>query len=81
MSAIGTLTPRHQRQEAYSVRTPPRTSPIAAPPPEIAPNTPNARARSFGATNVTVMSESAAGASSGGERALQAASGEQPGRR
>ena len=63
MSAIGVLTPRHQRQEAYSVRTPPTTSPIAAPPPEIAPNTPNARARSFGATNVTVMSESAAGAS------------------
>src|SRR4029453_4206990 len=62
MSAIGVLTPRHQRHEAYSVRTPPTTSPIAAPPPEIAPNTPNARARSFGATNVTVMSDRAAGA-------------------
>ena len=35
--AIGTLTPRHQRHEAYSVSTPPRIRPMAAPPPEIAP--------------------------------------------
>ena len=46
------------------MRTPPTIRPIAAPPPEIAPNTPNALARSLGATNVTVMSDSAAGASS-----------------
>ena len=33
MIAIGTLTPRHQRHDAYSVRMPPSTRPIAAPPP------------------------------------------------
>ncbi len=37
---------------------------MAAPPPAMAPKTPNARARSFGSVNVTVISESAAGASS-----------------
>ena len=62
--AIGTLTNRHQRQEKYWVRTPPSSRPTAAPPPEIAPYTPNARARSFGSWNVTVSSDSAAGASS-----------------
>ena len=39
-------------------------SPIAAPTPEIAPKTPNALARSFTSVKVTVISESAAGASS-----------------
>ena len=62
--------------------TPPRIRPIAAPPPEIAPKTPNARARSLGSVNVTVISDSAAGASSGGEDALQGAGREQqPGAR
>ena len=37
MTAIGTLTKRHQRQEANSVSTPPRISPMAAPPPAMAP--------------------------------------------
>ena len=69
--AIGTLTPRHQRQDAYSVSTPPRIRPMAAPPPAIAPNTPNARARSFGSVKVTVISDSAAGASSAPNAALQ----------
>ena len=46
------------------MRTPPTIRPIAAPPPAIAPNTPNALARSFGSVNVTVMRDSAAGASS-----------------
>ena len=45
------------------MRTPPSSSPMAAPPPEIAPNTPKARARSFGSWNVTVINDSAAGAS------------------
>ena len=62
--AIGVLTPRHQRHEKYSVKAPPRINPIAAPPPEIAPYTPNARARSFGSVNVTLTIESAAGARS-----------------
>ena len=62
MMAKGTLTPRHQRQEAYSVSTPPTINPIAAPPPESAPNTPNALARSFGSVKVTVTMDSDAGA-------------------
>ena len=62
--AIGTLTPKHQRQEKYSVRVPPRISPIAAPPPEIAPITPNAFARSLGIVKVTLIIARAAGASS-----------------
>ena len=37
---------------------------MAAPPPAIAPKTPNALARSLGSVNVTVISDSAAGASS-----------------
>ena len=60
--ATGTFTPRHQRQEAYSVRTPPTSRPIAAPPPESAPKTPKALARSRGSVKVTVMIDSAAGA-------------------
>ena len=39
-------------------------NPIAAPPPEIAPITPNAFARSFGTLKVTEIIASAAGASS-----------------
>ena len=62
--AIGTLTPRHQRHDAYSVRMPPSTRPIAAPPPAMPPTTLNALARSLGSVNVTVIRASAAGASS-----------------
>ena len=61
-SATGTLTPRHQRHDAYSVRMPPTIRPIAAPPPASAPKTPNALARSFGSVKVTVTIDSAAGA-------------------
>ena len=61
--ATGMFTNRHQRQDAYSVSTPPSSRPIAAPPPEIAPNTANAFARSLAAWKVTVTSDSAAGAS------------------
>ena len=43
--------------------TPPTINPIAAPPAEIAPTTPNALARSFGSVKVTEIIASAAGAS------------------
>ena len=59
---IGTLTPRHQRHDAYSVRTPPTIRPIAAPPPASAPKTPKALARSLGSVNITVTMDSDAGA-------------------
>ena len=62
--AIGIFTPKHQRHEKYSVNTPPRIKPIAAPPPEIPPYTAKAFARSFGSVKVTLTIESAAGASS-----------------
>ena len=61
--AIGVLTPKHQRHEKNSVSAPPKMRPIAAPPPEIAPITPNAFARSLGIMKVTEMIERAAGAS------------------
>ena len=64
ITAIGTLTPKHQRHEKYSVSVPPRIRPIAAPPPEIAPITPNAFARSVGTVKVTEIIAKAAGASS-----------------
>ncbi len=64
MIAIGVLTARHQRQDRYSVSTPPSNNPMAAPPPEIAPKTPNAFARSLGSWKVTVIRARAAGASS-----------------
>ena len=35
--ATGTFTQKHQRQSAYSVRTPPSSRPTAEPPPAIAP--------------------------------------------
>jgi hypothetical protein len=60
--AIGVLTSRVQRQEAYSVSTPPSSRPTAPPPPAIAPYTPNARARSLASVKVTVSRDSAAGA-------------------
>ena len=44
------------------MRTPPTIKPIAAPPPESAPNTPKALARSFGSVNVTVTMDREAGA-------------------
>ena len=43
---------------------PPSINPIAAPPPEIAPITPNAFARSVGTVKVTLIIASAAGAKS-----------------
>jgi hypothetical protein len=61
-NAIGVLTSRHHRQEAYWVSTPPRTNPMARPPPAMAPHTPNARARSRASVKVTVTNDRAAGA-------------------
>src|SRR5215471_308059 len=58
-----TLTYRHQRQDRYSVRNPPSSSPTAPPAPAMAPKTPNALPRSPGSVNVTVSVDSAAGAS------------------
>jgi hypothetical protein len=63
-SAMGVLTRRVQRQERYSVRTPPAMSPIAAPVPEMAAYTANAFARSRASVKVVVISDRTAGASS-----------------
>ena len=63
-SAISRLTYRHHRQDSVCVSTPPRISPIDAPPPAIAPKMPNALARSGEPAKVTVSSDSAEGASS-----------------
>src|SRR5215469_8028188 len=56
------FTYRHQRQDRYSVSTPPSSRPTAPPAPAMAPKTPNAFPRSFGSVNVTVSTDSAAGA-------------------
>ena len=56
------LTYRHQRQEKYSVRTPPRIRPTAPPPTATDPKTPNARPRSRGSRNVLTRVPRAAGA-------------------
>ena len=77
MIAIGMFTNRHHRQDAYSVSTPPSSRPIAAPPPEIAPKTAKALARSLAAWKVTVTSDSAAGRQHRGEGALEGAGDEQ----
>ncbi len=64
MPAKTTLTYRHQRQDRYSVRTPPRISPIAPPPPAIAVKMPSALPRSRASVNVVVSRARADGASS-----------------
>ncbi len=62
-TAIGMLTKKHQRHDRYWVRKPPSSSPMAAPPPAMAPKTANAFARSFSSWKVTVINDNAAGAS------------------
>ncbi len=62
--AIGVFTNRHQRQFRYSVSRPPRSRPIAAPPPAMAPKMPKAVLRSLGSVNVVESSPRADGASS-----------------
>jgi hypothetical protein len=61
-NAMGTLISSVQRHEARSVSVPPRTRPMATPPPATALYTPNARARSRASVKVTVSSDSDAGA-------------------
>ena len=56
------LTNIVQRHDRSWVSTPPSSSPIAAPAPPIAPQIPNAVARSRGSVNVVLTRESAAGA-------------------
>src|SRR5262245_62506832 len=58
------FTYRHQRQDRYSVNTPPSTRPTPPPAPTIAPYTPNAFPRTAGSLNVVDKIDSAAGASS-----------------
>ncbi len=55
---------RHHRHESTCVSTPPSSSPSAPAPPATAPKIPNARDQSAVPANVTVNSDSAAGASS-----------------
>ena len=65
---IGTLTNSTHSQPAYSVSTPPRSTPAAPPEPATAPHTPIALLRSAPSANITVTSESAAGESSAAPR-------------
>ena len=62
MSPIGTLTNSTQRQLRPLVRIPPSSTPAAPPAPATAPQIPRARLRSAPSANVTVMIDSAAGA-------------------
>ncbi len=57
----GTLTKKIHSQPAYSVSTPPASTPTAAPEPPIAPQTPSALLRSAPSSKVVMMIESAAG--------------------
>src|ERR1700747_2146137 len=59
------LTYRVQRQDRYSVRTPPRMRPTAPPPPATDPKTPNARPRSRGPGTVLTGDPRAPGAGRG----------------
>ena len=56
-AAIGTLTKKIHSQPTYSVRTPPRSTPIAAPEPAIAPRMPSALFRSAPSAKVTSVIE------------------------
>src|SRR5277367_4038804 len=62
IAAKNRLTYRHQRQEKYWVRKPPRMRPTAPPPPATEPKTPNARPRSRGSRKVLTRVPRAAGA-------------------
>src|SRR3984885_9395433 len=63
-TAITRLTYKHQRHESTCVNTPPSRSPSAPAPPATAPKIPNAFGQSAVPANVTVKSDSAAGANS-----------------
>jgi len=60
------------RQDRYSVSAPPSSRPTAPPATAIAPNTPNALARSFGSVNVVTSTDSAEGTSSAANAPWQA---------
>jgi hypothetical protein len=59
---IGTLTKKIHSQPAYSVRTPPASTPMAAPEPAMAPRMPRALLRSEPSRNVTETIEKTDGA-------------------
>jgi hypothetical protein len=58
---IGTLTKKIHSQPAYSVRTPPASTPMAAPEPAIAPRMPSALLRSEPSRKVTETIEKTEG--------------------
>src|SRR5450755_1363292 len=58
---IGTFTKSTHRHEAHDVNMPPASKPRAAPEPETAANTPNARLRSSPSSKFVVINESAVG--------------------
>ncbi len=60
---MGTLIQKTHSQPAYSVSTPPSSTPIAAPAPAIAPRMPRALLRSAPSSNVTSVIENTEGAS------------------
>ncbi len=62
-AAIGTFTNITQRQSAYSVSSPPSSTPMAPPAAFIALHTPKARTRARPSGNVSASTASAAGAS------------------
>ena len=61
--AIGTLTKKIHSQPTYWVKTPPRSTPIAAPEPAIAPRIPSALFRSAPSRKVTDVIEKTDGES------------------
>jgi hypothetical protein len=58
---IGTLTNSTQRHDSHEVSMPPASRPMAAPDPDTAANTPNARLRSGPSLKLVVISASAVG--------------------
>ena len=69
---IGTLTQSTHSQPAYSVSTPPSSTPAAPPEPDTAPQTPSAKLRSLPSANMFVTIDSADGASSAAPRPCSA---------
>ena len=61
VTPIGTLTKKIHDQLSVAVRTPPMSTPAAAPKPPTAPHTPSAMLRSRPSTKVTDRIDSAAG--------------------
>ena len=70
---IGTLIQNTHSQPAYSVSTPPSSTPMAAPAPAIAPRMPSALLRSAPSWNVTIVIEKTDGARTAERRPLEQA--------